>query len=301
MATALDLNRKVQTVPEKALWIDLQNPAQEDLAALKTKFGFHNVILRELEVPSVRARLEIYENYLFFIYNFPLYNPFEQTCRRAEIDFLITPTALITVHYEPLPPLADMQNFSAATPFDLLYSILLGIFRFEERQLHHIREKVESVGDGLFTDKEKEVLRQISFVKRDSSEYRVIVRAGENVLHSLRERGPAVWGEGSRVYLNDLVAEHSKIVSQIEDYRETLNDFERTNSQLMYSKTTEVMKRLTAFSFLTFPFMLIAAIFAMQVEGNPLSGRPEGFWIIVGAIVIGIITLSIFFKRRDWL
>ncbi len=286
---------------EKATWIDLQNPTREDLAAIQEKYGFHDVIMKELEVPSLRAHIEVYDTYMFFIYNFPLYNKIEQTSRRAEIDFLITEDTVITVHYEPLEPLMELQRFEAATPFDLLYAVLEKIFQFEERQLRHIREKLEIVSDNLFRNKEKQILKEISFLKRDISEYRVIVRAGESVLKSLNDRGVGIWGEGARVYLNDLEGDHYKIVSQIEDYREALNDFELTNSYLMSSKTNDVMKRFTAMSFLTFPFVLFVAVFSLNVEGNPLLKLPNAFWIAFGAVVLGIMLLAAYFNKKDWL
>ncbi len=286
---------------EHVTWIDIQNPTPEDLNALRDKYGFHEVIVKELAGPSVRAHMEVYDEYVFLVYNFPLYNTFERTSQRAEIDFLIMRDTVITVHYEPLPPVAELNAFEAAHPFDLVYAILERIFQFEERQLRHIREKLEVIGQQLFKDREKEVLKEISLLKRDVSEYRVIVRSGEALLKSLTERGIQVWGEEKRVYLNDLAGDHFKIVSQIEDYREALNDFERTNSQLMYSKTTEVMKTLTSFSFLTFPFMLFAALFAMQVPGSPLAHLQHAFWIVVGIIAAGVATLFIYFKRKDWL
>lgn len=296
-----ELTQHIQEKVQRTTWIDIQNPTPEDLKALGSRFGIHEIILKELEVPSVRAHVEFYEDYLYFVYNFPVFNPLEQTSRRAELDFIITPHAVITAHYESLEPLENLRNYDAHTPFEMLYAILSSIFRFEERELRHIREKVETVGNELFKNKEKDVLRRISFLKRDISEYRMIVHSGEGTLNSLAERGPGWWGEATRVYLNELSGEHFKIVNQIEDYRATMDDFERTNSQLMNAKTTEVMKTLTSFSFLTFPFMLLAAIFSMRLPGMPLENSANAFWVVVGIMAFGILSLAIFFRKKDWL
>lgn len=285
----------------KTPWIDIQNPTPEDLSALGSRFNIPDIILKELEVPSVRARVEAYDDFLFFVYNLPIYNKQEQTSRRGEVDFVITKNAVITVHYEHLQSLSDLANFEAQNSFELVYNILHSIFNFEERELRHIREKVEYIGNQLFSNKEKDILRRISFLKRDISEYRIIVRSGESILNSLNTHGLEWWGEDVKIYLNDLSGDHFKIVNQIEDYRGAVDDFERTNSQLMYAKTTEVMKTLTSFSFLTFPFMLFATIFSMQVPGSPLRDNPHAFWVIVGIIVLGIISLATFFRRKGWL
>lgn len=285
----------------KVSWIDIQNPTPEDLAAIGSRFNIPDIILKELEAPSVRTRVEAYDDFLFFVYNFPIYKREEQTSRRGEVDFVITKTAVITVHYEHLPSLSDLADFEAQNSFELVYNILHSIFNFEERELRHIREKVEYIGNQLFSNREKDILRRISFLKRDISEYRIIVRSGEGILNSLIVHGLTWWGEDVKVYLNDLSGEHFKIVNQIEDYRGAVDDFERTNSQLMYAKTTEVMKTLTSFSFLTFPFMLFATIFSMRLPGMPLQNSPYAFWIVIGVIIVGIISLVIFFRRKGWL
>lgn len=284
-----------------AEWLDFQRPTAKDLETLRKKFGFHEVILEEIQGPSARSRVETYDNYLFLVYYFPVYDPKEQTSYRAEVDFLITKDAVITAHYEPIEALKSIKNVDSQDSLHLLYSILGSLFRFEERQLHHVREKVEAVGNELFKDKEQEILSKISLVKRDISEYRLIVRSGEGVLNSLRDRGLAFWGEDARIYLNDLAGDHLRIVNQIEDFRQTVVDFENTNIQIMNVKTNQVMKRFTAMSFLTFPFVLTVALLDMHLLGNPLTGAPGAFWLVFGAVLIGIVLLASYFKRRDWL
>lgn len=284
-----------------AKWLDFQKPTKKDLDFLRKKFRFHEVILDEIQGPSARSRVETYDNYIFLVYYFPIYDPKEQTSHRAEVDFLITKNAVITTHYEPIEVLKDIKGLQAGSSLHLLYAILEILCRFEERQLRHVREKVETVGNELFKDKEQEILSKISLLKRDISEYRLIVRSGESVLNSLRDRGLAFWGENARVYLNDLAGDHLRVINQIEDFRETVVDFENTNVQIMNVKTNQVMKRFTAMSFLTFPFVLFVAMFDMHLLGNPLNGMPGAFWIVFGGVFIGIVLLVSYFKRRDWL
>jgi magnesium transporter len=284
-----------------AEWLDFQRPTAKELEPLRKRFGFHDVILQEVLGPSARSRVETYDDYLFLVYYFPVYDPKEQTSHRAEVDFLITRDAVITTHYEPIEALKGIKGLQKENSLHLLYEILETLCRFEERQLHHVREKVEAVGNELFRDKEQEILSKISLVKRDISEYRLIVRSGESVLNSLRDRGLAFWGEDARVYLNDLAGDHLRIINQIEDFRQTVVDFENTNVQIMNVKTNQVMKRFTAMSFLTFPFVLFVALFDMHLMGNPLNGMPGAFWVAFGGVFIGIVTLASYFKRRDWL
>ena len=91
-----------------------------------------------------------------------------------------------------------------------------------------------------------------------------------------------------------------KVVNQLEDYREAIADFEDTNNQLMNLKINTVMKTFTSLSFLTFPFMLIAALFSMNTRGTPIIDSPYAFWIVFGIMIVGMITMAAYFKRKGW-
>ncbi len=282
-------------------WIDIKRPTEKDIAWLGSEFGIHPVILEELKEPSARARAETYKDYIFFIYYFPLYDKDDEASVRTEIDFIVTKDSVVTVHYESIHDAMDgfdITNYDAS--LTLMYRLIGNLVLFQERQLRHIREKVEAVGREIFKDKEREVLQQITYLKRDISEYRIIVRSQEPILRSLVVKGKKLWGPSAEVYLNDLMGDQLKVVNQIDDYREAIRDFEDTNNQLMNLKINTVMRTFTALSFLTFPFMLFIAIFSMNTRDTPLINLPGGFWIITGTMVAGILALATYFKRKGW-
>jgi magnesium transporter len=282
-------------------WIDVENPDAHDLSWLKEKFALHPVIIDELKGPSARAHVESYDDYLYFVYYFPKYDEKEEASVRTEIDFIVTKKAVVTVHYEPISQV--FENFEVqheASSLELVYRLVEHLIMFEERQLRHVREKVEQVGREIFKDKEREVLERITYLKRDVSEYRIVVRLQEPILRSLLVKGKKFWGEGAEVYLSDLMGDHLKVMNQLEDYRDAVADFEDTNNQLMNLKINTVMKTFTALSFLTFPFILIAALFSMNTQGTPIINLPYAFWIVLGIMIIGMITLATYFKSKKW-
>jgi len=282
-------------------WIDMENPTSADLAWLQKKFGLHPVIMDELRGPSARAYVEMHKDYLYFVYYFPKYNPDDAASIRTEIDFIVTKNTVVTIHYEPITD--ALQSFAVkheAGSLALMYQIVEHLIIFEERQLRHVREKVEAVGRAIFKNKEREILEQITYLKRDISEYRIIVRLQEPILRSLLAKGKKFWGDGAEIYLSDLLGDQLKVVNQLEDYREAIADFEDTNNQLMNIKISTAMKTFTALSFLTFPFMLLAAIFSMNTRGTPLVDSPYAFWIVIGIMAVGMATLAAYFKNKKW-
>lgn len=288
----------------KSNWIDFLNPTETEIKKIQKDFSLHDVIAKELGEPSARARAEVLGDYIYLVYYFPSYNERTKTSKRSEIDFVITKNTVITIHYEEIEPLAELSKKgiqNAGDVFDTTYKIISSLLVFQDRQLRHIRDKVEEIGSMLFKNHERKVLEEISHIKRDISEYRVIARHQGHLLNSLAVRTGRFFGEESKVYMDDLVGDHLKIINQIEDYRTAISDFEDTNNQLMNIKINEVMKTFTIMSFMTFPFVLFLTIFDLNLASNPLHKLPFAFWLATGIVVVGIVTLYKYFRNKRWL
>ena len=289
----------------RTTWIDLIKPDEKTLEDVQIKFKLHKAIIEELRVSSARSKVQAYGGYIYLIYYFPVYDPAEQTSRRCEIDFVITDDTVITVHYEEIEPIKEIKELKQEfkDSFELTYKIISSLLNYQERQLHHIREKVESVGSMLFLNKERDVLRTVSRLKRDISEYRIISRQQTPLLESLLGSGLKFFGneEANKPYVDALVGGHIKILNFIEDYREAVLDYEHTNDQLMNLKINEALKTFTILSFLTFPFVLFVAIADADLMDNPFRDIPGGFYIVIALVAAGMLALYNYFKNKRFL
>lgn len=52
---------------KRVRWIDVLKPSAEDLTWLEQQFDLHPVITEEISGPSARARVEAYNDYLFYL------------------------------------------------------------------------------------------------------------------------------------------------------------------------------------------------------------------------------------------
>lgn len=297
----------------KTTWVDILKPSKKEIEYLKKTYGFHPIILDELFQPSARSRVERYDNYLFMVYHLPVYDHAQKTSRRAEIDVLVTANALVTVRYENLEPIESLSRAIHNNPHykervlgkdsaRVLYYLLEEVINFSLRQLRHVQDKVEEVGKNLFKGRESELLEHISYVKRDILEYRIIARPQEALLESLENAGRSFWRESTSVYFNDLAGDYLKVIHALENYREAIEAFEATNSQLLNAKMNNIMSRFTVLAFLTLPLMLIVSFFNIEALSTPfINGHLFAFWLIFGSGVVLVAFLTYYFKRRGWL
>lgn len=302
----------MKQIQSKITWIDIVNPKQSDIDYLAKHFKFHPLILGELIPASSRSKVEIYDGYLFIVYYLPVYNVECQTSQPTEIDFLITKDAVITVRYSPIEPidqlfarmqkdLSSQKQFMAKTTGHLLYEILEGGLNFSLRQLTHITEKIQKAEELIFKGKEKEMIKEISVIKRDILDQRQITRPQKSILESLLSKGTKFFGKDIEVYFNDLLGDYEKIWDALDNLKETAEALEETNNTLFESKMNEIMKLLTIMAFITFPLSLFSNIFSMNTRYTPLVELINGFWIIIVIMLLISFGFFIWFKIKKWL
>jgi len=290
-------------------WINIVSPKKSDIEFLRKNFNFHPIVLDELLHLSARSKTESYEGYLYLVIHMPNYDPCMRSARQAEIDILATKDTFITVHYENLEPIEQFEkrllNEKLRTHItntgQLLYHLSGEIDNFSLRQLKHIEEKVKRISEDLFKDKERELLEEISHVKRDLAAFGIITWPKRNILESLINSGTNFWGEEMRIYFNDALGDHWRVIHTLNNLKETLLAFEQTNSQLLDFKTNEVMKILTIVAFLTLPLTLFVSFMQVDMFSALFSNNPFIVWTLLGLMVTISVILVIYFKKRKWL
>ncbi len=294
-------------------WIHITNPRVEELDNLRAEYSIHPVVIDELLTASARSKVETYKDYLFVVFQFPLYDANERVSRKAEIDFILTKDTVISLHYEPIEPIdlimermkddpSYKERLLGENAAELFYYIMEACLLFVLRQLRHVDEKVEDIRNNLFHDHERALLEKISYVKRDLLSYHLITQSQLGIFKSLQSVGPKFFGEKNAVYFSDLEGDFLKIVQQCENFKQTVEAFENTNTQLLSIQMTKVMQRFSVLAFLTFPIMVFLALFTLETQGRPIVGHTQyDFWIMTGIVVLTITIMAFIFRKKGWL
>jgi len=294
--------------------IDINDPKKEDIEYLKEHFDFHPVVLQELTEPTLRPKVEQYDNYLYMVLHFPIYHPKEKTSKSMEVDFLITRYALITARYGKIQPLQEFWKkcetgeteqkfqYSAASP---LCCMLQELNKFSFRQIDHISQKIDALEEKVFKTKdprnEEKLVEEISVIRRDIFDFRRILRPQHSILESLRARGTDFFGHIAGPYFSDIIGDHMRVWELLENHKETIESLQQANDSLLSNKTNRIMKLVTLFAVIVFPLTLFAAIFGMNTRYIPIVGAKHDFWIVIGLMALGTVLMLIYFKNKKWL
>ncbi|MBI2446688.1 MAG: hypothetical protein HYV51_02590 [Parcubacteria group bacterium] len=304
----------MNTITENNLtWIDIEKPTHKDIEWLRANFNFHPITLGELIPPSKREKVEQFNDYLFLVMYAPIYQLKKRTTEPVELDVLITKSHVITLHNEHIEPLnifseslkkIEMKRrIFSATSGHLLYFIIEDILSFAERQLAHISKNISMIEDNIFKNISRDMIKEVSTIKRDVLDFRMTIRPLYRIFNSLHEKSHILWSDDMdiKVYFTDLIGDYNRLWHEIDNYADTLDALEKTNINLINDKTNTIVKTFTIMSFLTFPAMLVATILQINTGTNPILGRQNDFWIILGIVVITILVMLTYFKTRKWL
>lgn len=305
----------MRTISENNLtWVDIEKPAQKDIDWLKNNFNIHPITLGELIPPSKREKVEQFHEYLFLVMYVPVFNPKKRTTRPVELDVLLTKSHLITIHNESIELLNDFyknlekepalkEKVFGETSGHLFYWVAEEILNFAERQLVHVSKNINHIEDSVFKNVERDMIKEISFVKRDVLDFRIAVKPLHRIFNSLYGKSFDFWPESRnlKIYFSDLIGDYERVWSKADNFTDTINSLETTNTNLLNDKTNAIVKTFTILSFITFPAMLIATILQINTAYNPILGLPNAFWIIVGIVALTVAVMWLYFKTRKWL
>jgi len=294
-------------------WIDIQKPKQKDLDELKEKFHLHPFISQQFLPPIHRPKIEEYPNQLFMVLHFPVYRHKTQHTKPVELDFIITPTTLITSHADKIPDLetffndCQLQNYHQTQYFRssgyLLFGLLDWLIDACLPMLDHVSEKIERIEGHVFQGKEKEMLSKISLVKKDLIDFRRAIKPQRSVLEILEKKSQRLFGQELKSLAQEAIGSNIRVWNVLENHRELISSIEQTNNSLLSYKLSDIMKFLTVVSFITFPLSVIVGFFGMNVFDNiPIVRQNPFTWIVI--LVFMLISASImviYFRKKKWL
>ncbi len=305
----------VETIDGEGLrWVNIEQPTQLEMSWLEEHFDFHPLDLEDVLSRNQRPKIDEYDDYLFIVLHFPVFDRSAKRLNAGELDIFVGRDFLVTIPNQPLQPVEYLfercrskeelreQHFSKGSGY-LLYRLVDDAFDYCFPMLRKIGNKLDAVEDEIFEGRSEEVVRDISNVKQEIINFRKVVRPQRTVLRDLENSKQAFLAptEGElEVYFDDIVDSHERIWDMLENYKEVVEGLEETNESVLSHRVNDILRFLTAVSVIILPLTLIASIWGMNV-GVPGEGDSEDFFVIVGAMLVLLVTMVIYFRRRGWL
>jgi magnesium transporter len=294
-------------------WVNIEHPGPAERAWLEEHFNFHALDLEDVVSRNQRPKIDRYEDYLFIVLHFPVFDRAAGRLGTGELDVFVGPGYLVTIPNQPLQPVSYLfercrvkeelreQLFSRGAGY-LLYRLVDDSFDYCFPMLRKIGNKLDALEEEIFSGRSEEVVRDISNVKQEIINFRKVIRPQRPVLRDLervkdRYLAPEIDLE---IYFDDVVDAHERIWDMLENYKEVIVALEETNESVLSHRVNDVLRVLTAISVIVLPLTLLASIWGMNV-GVPGEGETSTFYAVCGAMVAILVGMLAYFRRRGWL
>lgn len=304
----------IQTIKhEHVTWINIEDPEAKDVLFLKEKFELHPLVLEEFTSPSQRPRAEEFKNCLYLVLHIPLFDPKRRVSYAGELDIVLTKDHVITGYTKENLPLKTILNevkendnvkekvMSNSSGF-LLYFILEKLISSCFPKIDHISEKLEDIERKIFEGFEKEMVQELSIIKRDILVFRRTLKPQRTIMESLVQKNYHLLDKSLDQYFQELVGVNIRVWNALENNKEVVESLEETNNSLVSYNINEAMRFLTSVSLITFTLSVTTGIFSMiPFKSFEYAENQNTFWVVILFMTLITLTALYFFKKRNWL
>ncbi len=293
-------------------WVNIEHPTERETEYLAQNYPFHPLDLDDCLSRIQRPKIDEYEDYLFLVFHFPVFNKGARVTTPSQLSVFIGKDYLITLHRGDLKPLVKLfkecqideesrkENFSQGSGY-LLYRMIDRLVDYCLPILNKIGGNIERVEEEIFSQRMPRAIREISILRRDVISFRRIIWPMRAVIGGLKARVRHFTKTELGVYFDDMVDHVDKIWDGLDEYKEIIEGLNDTHDSLATNRTNEVIRMLTIIATILLPITVVASIFGMNIPLGPFRDSPYSslyVFLICLAIISGMLY---FFRRQHWI
>lgn len=294
----------------KLTWFYIEKPTSQEVAFLAQRFHFHPLDLDDVVSRIQRPKIDEYDDYLFMVLHFPVFDKENRITRPSEINIFVGENYVVTVHCTgDLKPLArffqeceddkeSRDRYLGRSSGFLLYHILDRMVASGFPILDKVTQNIDDIEDIILTKPVPETVREISLIRRDLISFRRVIHPQIAVIETLEREEYPFFKEDQEIYFGDIADHIRKIWDGLEDCKEVIDGLADTSNWLTSHRIQEIMRILTIIMGVLAPPTLIASIYGMNI---PLPGGVNSGSLLTLGILLALMAITaggIFFYMR---
>jgi magnesium transporter len=306
------------------VWIGLQQPSAQDIAAVAKEFALPHLALEDAVKAHQRPKLDIYDDILFVVLKPVKYIDHEEVVDVTEIAIFLGPNFVVTVRHGESDVLHRVRKELDAGnakllkhgPTGVLYRTADLVVDGYEEAIGFINEDVDEIETQVFGSVDAEDhSERIYKLKREIAEFRRAVLPLAAPLQRLSESSVPGIDPSAAPYFRDVHDHVLRAADAIEGHDRLLSDVLQADlarvtarqSELAVRQTeisvrqNEDMRKISAWAAIALVPTAIAGVYGMNFDNMPELRWHYGYFIVIGVIATACFVLYRQFRRNGWL
>ncbi|MBU4194337.1 MAG: magnesium/cobalt transporter CorA [Actinobacteria bacterium] len=297
----------VDLAESKLLWVDLYNPADEELSAIGQYFDVHSLVIEDCQKLVDVPKVEEFKEHLFIIWHFLRDHPETEVIEMAGLAALLGANYLVTVHNRELPELEPILSKLSDDPSHFRESPAVLLHAMMDRSVddffplvEDLEDEIEVLLDDLIKDAAGNGMEMLLRLKHRNSAIRKTVMVHGDVIGKLLRPDLPFIPKSSRNYFRDIQDHLVRLGSEVDTNSEYLTTALDVLLGKAGNRMNVTMKRLAAVATVFLPLMFLVGFWGMNFESMPEFAWEYGYILALTSIAVVAIVMVVIAKRNDW-
>ncbi len=295
------------------VWVNIDGrPDASVLAALGTAFGLHPLALEDVLHPTMRAKVEPYEQTLFVVAPMPLPAPGDALGAREfateQLAVFLGSDFVVSVQERPDGDCLDLvrarlrspsSRLRTRGPSHLAFAIFDAVIDHYFPLVNALSDRVDAVESKIIDQREAPDIYAIRDIRHDLARVRQALwpmRDAFTAMMSMEQ-----WFDpDERLLLRNALDHVMRLLDMLESDRSCAGDLMELSIALANAKLGEVTKVLTMIATIFIPITFIASIEGMNFDFMPELKASWGYPAVLGLMAVTAAGFLVMFWRRGW-
>jgi magnesium transporter len=292
------------------VWVDYEAPSDEDLRRLSELIDLHPLTLEDARTFDQRPKIEEYEGYVFMVAFGVDADTESGGALLREVHMVISGDYVVTIHREPLPPLAELRaRYDARRVRSeqfLVYKILDAVTDTFVPVLSRTDDDIDDIEQHVVDEPAPEELQRIFALKRDLVAMRRVVTPMRDMFARNADLIAELPGLQSddRLYFRDLYDGLIRISELIDSYRDLLSGATDMYLSTVANRQGEISKQLTIIATIFLPLTFLTGFFGQNFSflvNHVITGLWSFLAFGIGALIAAVVGFAVYFRRKRWI
>ena len=281
----------------------------EVLSEIGKVFNIISLDLEDIANTTQRPRIEERDDYIFLIFKLLQLDPETREVSVEQISLILGDGFVISFHELHPKVLETLQNRIRSSKGRvrkkesdyLLFTITDIIIDQYFTLLEDIGETIEAIEENLVVSSGEGSQESIYRLKRRLGYIQKTIWPSRDVVNILYQSDHHLINAGTKIYFHNSYDHTIQIIETLESLRDVTSGMMDLYLSTVSFKMNEIMKVLTIFSTIFIPLTFFAGVYGMNFKHLPETEWYYGYFIFWAVMIIIILIMLAWFRRKKWL
>jgi len=296
--------------PECVNWINVEGIHEVDvLERFGEHFRLHSLVMEDVVNTNQRPKIEDYDDYLYIVARMLFFDTKHNKVITEQVSLVLGDGIVISFLEKEMGVFDSVRgqiknnigHIRKAKADYLAYLLLDAIVDSYFITLEKLGEKIEYIEDSLVVKTTQKTMQSIHTLRRGMLFIHKAVWPLREVVGFLERGETKLIDSTTLLYLRDVYDHVIQVMDTTETYRDIISGMLDIYLSSISNRMNEVMKVLTIISTIFIPLTFIVGLYGMNFKYMPELQSPLGYPIVWVVMILSVITMILYFKKKKWM